>query len=54
MDQLSYDNWIKIKEIYEKTGHTEDPLYINAFKALAGEPQIPLSPDIKPHPDEQR
>jgi len=32
MDQHTYDNWVKIKEIYENSGNTNNLFYKRAVK----------------------
>ena len=34
MDQHTYDNWVKIKETFEKSGNTENQFYKRACEII--------------------
>ena len=34
MDQRTYDNWVKIKETFEKSGNTDNMFYTRAVEIV--------------------
>jgi hypothetical protein len=38
MDNTSYENWMKIKETFEKTGSTDNFYYQRACAIVSGKP----------------
>jgi len=38
MDQHTYNNWVKIKETFEKSGNTDNMFYKRACAIVAGRP----------------
>lgn len=37
MDKHTYDNWVKIKETFEKSGNTNNFFYVRACAIVKGE-----------------
>ena len=38
MDQHTYNNWVKIKNTFEKSGNTDNYFYVRACAIVSGKP----------------
>ena len=52
MDPHTYDNWMRIKKVFEEKGTTDNYFYIRACAIVEGKPD-PMNNKFVPNDDEK-